>query len=137
MCGLEARLKWPNDVLIGSAKVAGLLAEVAADKVVLGVGLNVTTTAAELPADAPATSLLLAGAAVTDRLTLLRAVLRELAGELGPADYRDLCVSVGRQVAVHLPSGEVPRGLAERVDDDGRLVVAGVAYAAGDVVHLR
>ena len=138
--GVDAVLKWPNDVLVDGRKVCGLLAEVPAPgSLVLGVGLNVTTTRAELPHEG-ATSLRLADAATTDRDTVLRAVLRELAGVLveQPRDaYRALCSSLGRTVRVELPGGGVAEGPAEAVDDDGRLVVAGTAYAAGDVVHLR
>src|SRR6185295_7319156 len=74
---VEATLKWPNDLLVGPAdrpgKAAGILAEVAGDAVVVGIGLNVTTRAEELPATTglPATSLKLAGAATTDRDPLL------------------------------------------------------------------
>jgi BirA family biotin operon repressor/biotin-[acetyl-CoA-carboxylase] ligase len=142
VCELDAQLKWPNDVLVDGKKTCGLLAQVAArpdarSQVVLGVGLNVTTTAAELPTDRPATSLRLAGAAVTDRATLLRAILRELDVARVPDDYRAICASLGAQVVVHLPTGEPVAGEVEAVDDDGRIVVAGTAYAAGDVVHLR
>lgn len=142
VCGLEPVLKWPNDVLLADRKVAGILAEVAtepgnAPHVVLGVGLNVTTTREELPTDRPATSLALEGALVTDRLTLLRAMLRELGGDLTPVDYLGLCSTVGHQVAVHLPGAEVVHGHADSIDEHGRLVVDGVAYAAGDVVHVR
>ena len=136
---LDAVLKWPNDVLIDGKKVAGLLAEVSDGAVVLGVGLNVTTRASELPHE-QATSLLLAGATMTDRETLLKSLLRGLSGVLGDRDYapyRALCSTLGRQVRVELPGGTSVEGLAEAVDDEGRLVVDGTAYAAGDVVHLR
>lgn len=138
--GLDARLKWPNDVLVGDRKICGILAEVAAGQVVLGVGLNVSTREEELPPDRPTTSVLLAGG-TTDRLTLLRAILRALAGDAAGDDYRALCSTLGREVAVHLPDETVATGTASAIDDDGRLVVSGpggdVAYAAGDVVHLR
>lgn len=137
--GLEAELKWPNDVLLDGKKTCGLLAEVAGDAVIVGIGLNVTTTADELPHD-QATSLRLAGATMTDRDTLLRAVLRELGQVLEERDfssYRGLCASLGRQVRLELPDGTPVTGTAEDVDDDGRIVVDGTAYAAGDVVHLR
>lgn len=138
--GLDAVLKWPNDVLVGGRKVCGLLAEVPVPGAfVLGIGLNVTTREAELP-HAGATSLALAGATTVDRDTLLRAVLRSLSAvleETAPDGYRALCSTLGTRVRVELPAGEVVEGLAEAVDDDGRLVVDGVAYGAGDVVHLR
>jgi BirA family biotin operon repressor/biotin-[acetyl-CoA-carboxylase] ligase len=150
--GVKAGVKWPNDVLVvdvaGSArpgKVAGLLAEVTAGAVIVGIGLNVTTRVAELP-DERATSLTLAGAATTDRETLLKAILRSLSrayaswradpAALVPA-YRAACVSIGKQVRVELPGGEAYEGLATDVDAEGRLIVGDRAFAAGDVIHLR
>lgn len=135
--GVEALLKWPNDVLVGGRKLAGLLGEAAGGAVVLGVGLNVTTRRDELP-HAQATSLLLEGARSTDRGTLLRAVLRALAFDEGSrAAYRGRCSTLGRRVRVELPGGASVEGVAGSVDEQGRLVVDGVPYAAGDVVHLR
>jgi BirA family biotin operon repressor/biotin-[acetyl-CoA-carboxylase] ligase len=139
---VDAVLKWPNDVLIDGRKVCGVLAEVpVTGAAVLGVGLNVTTEQHELPHD-QATSLRLSGARVTDRDTLLRALLRELGAVLRDPSaartaYRERCDTVGRQVRVELPGDRSVEGLAEAVDDDGRLVVDGVPYGAGDVVHLR
>lgn len=134
--GIETRLKWPNDVLVDDRKLCGILAEVAGGKVVLGIGLNVSTRREELPPDRPATSVALEGG-TSDRLTLLRSVLRELAAGATRDDYRLFCSTLGREVTVHLPDGTATTGTAEEVDDDGRLVVAGVPFAAGDVVHLR
>jgi BirA family biotin operon repressor/biotin-[acetyl-CoA-carboxylase] ligase len=137
--GVDAVLKWPNDVLVGGRKLCGLLAEAVDGAVVLGAGLNVTTTAAELPVP-EATSLLIEQATTTDRDTVLRAVLRGISDAVGddarPA-YRALCSTLGREVRLELPGGESVVGTAGAVDDDGRLVVDGAAYAAGDVVHLR
>jgi BirA family biotin operon repressor/biotin-[acetyl-CoA-carboxylase] ligase len=87
---VDAGLKWPNDLLVrsmagrdGYGKCAGVLAEAVGDGVVLGVGLNVTQRADELPppvgAGHPATSLELAGALCTDRDPLLRGLHRTLA----------------------------------------------------------
>src|SRR5262245_1222159 len=59
--GLDARLKWPNDVLVGGEKISGILAEQAGDAIVLGIGINVTTRRDELPVR-HATSVVLAGA---------------------------------------------------------------------------
>ena len=138
---VDAVLKWPNDVLIAGRKVCGLLAEVVSpDAVVVGIGLNVTTRPEELP-HALATSLQIEAAGSTDRDTLLRVVLRELTAVLADVDagqqaYRELCSTIGQPVRVELPVGGA-QGTAEAVDPDGRLVVDGVAYGAGDVVHLR
>ncbi|MCU1599325.1 MAG: biotin--acetyl-CoA-carboxylase ligase [Frankiales bacterium] len=138
-CEVEAVLKWPNDVLIDGHKVAGLLAEAVDGAVVLGIGLNVTTKAQELPVP-EATSLALAGATSTDRDTVLRAVLRGIADALGDdsrSAYRELCSTLGREVRVELPGGESRTGTAEAIDDNGRLVIDGAPVAAGDVIHLR
>jgi BirA family biotin operon repressor/biotin-[acetyl-CoA-carboxylase] ligase len=138
---VDALLKWPNDVLVDGRKVCGVLAEVPGPgAVVVGIGLNVSTRRDELPVET-ATSLLLEHAASTDRDTLLRAVLRELARVMadpveGRAGYRAMCSTLGLEVRLELPDRAVT-GVAERVDDDGRLVVDGTAYGAGDVVHLR
>jgi BirA family transcriptional regulator, biotin operon repressor / biotin---[acetyl-CoA-carboxylase] ligase len=139
---VAAVLKWPNDVLVDAKKLCGVLAEVVhPDALVLGIGLNVTTRSDELPHDG-ATSLSLAGAATTDRETLLKAVLRALGPALAdPAQarerYRELCSTVGRVVRVELPDGPPVVGTATGVDDDGRLLVDGVPFSAGDVVHVR
>ena len=136
---VEAVVKWPNDVLVNGKKVCGLLAEAVDGAVVLGIGLNVTTRAEELPVPT-ATSLALEAAATTDRDTLMRAVLRALSGTLGDRDvegYRQVCATIGQRVRVELPGGASVEGTADDVDADGRLVVDGAAYAAGDVIHLR
>jgi BirA family biotin operon repressor/biotin-[acetyl-CoA-carboxylase] ligase len=138
-CEVDALLKWPNDVLIGGRKVCGLLAEAVDGAVVIGIGLNVSTKRDELPVP-EATSLGLEGAATTDRDTVLKAVLRSISDAIGDRtfpSYRELCSTLGREVRVDLPGGGSATGTAESVDDEGRLVINGTAYAAGDVVHLR
>jgi BirA family transcriptional regulator, biotin operon repressor / biotin---[acetyl-CoA-carboxylase] ligase len=76
--GLDVGLKWPNDVLTGGGKLAGILAEQSAgtEAIVAGAGLNVSTRRDELPVET-ATSLLLAGAPELRRDRLLGAVLAE------------------------------------------------------------
>jgi BirA family biotin operon repressor/biotin-[acetyl-CoA-carboxylase] ligase len=152
---VDAVLKWPNDLLIDGRKCAGLLAESVGDGVVLGIGLNVTLRESELPRP-DATSLLLAGAACTDRDPLLRALLRTLADwyirwrdAAGDPEtsglreaYREHSGTIGHQVRIALPDGSYLTGGASDVDAAGRLVVTdpdGVltAVAAGDVVHVR
>jgi BirA family biotin operon repressor/biotin-[acetyl-CoA-carboxylase] ligase len=156
--GLDVSLKWPNDVLCGGAKLAGILAEQAADDaIVVGIGLNVTARQEELPAGR-ATSLSLQGAADPDREDLLTAILREfeywywrwaeapLPGDAQSSglrsEYLRYCSTTGREVRVELPGGGVLAGRAAGVDGVGRLLVttpggAVEAVSAGDVVHVR
>ncbi|EWM65972.1 MULTISPECIES: biotin--[acetyl-CoA-carboxylase] ligase [Micromonospora] len=161
---LDARLKWPNDLLVDGAKCAGVLAEAVPGEndrppaIVVGVGLNVTLRADELPENPtglPATSLQLAGATATDRDPLLRALLRSLAdwyerwrdagGDAEASGLREAylagCATIGRQVRVLLPDGSEAHGTATGVDADGQLLVETNAetlrLAAGDVLHLR
>lgn len=139
----DAALKWPNDVLIGERKLGGILAERVAGAVVIGIGLNVSLRADELPTP-NATSLALEGAPA-DRDPVLRAILRELAARyagLGDAGalreaYVSMCATVGRRVRVELPDGSVLTGRASDVDRNGRLVVGERPLSAGDVVHVR
>src|SRR5579872_5721067 len=74
--GVDARLKWPNDVQMNGAKLAGILAEQADDAIVVGAGINVSTRRDELPVPT-ATSLAVAGAPSAGRDRLLGAVLGE------------------------------------------------------------
>lgn len=164
-CGITARLKWPNDLLLGDGqewrKAAGILAEGAAGPdgmaVVLGIGVNVHHGPEDLPTGAgglPATSLADQGAEV-DRQEFAAALLLALAevddtwrahgGDVvssGLLDrYQRLCATVGRQVRVELGAEDL-RGTATGIDTDGRLLVQGsdgpaTPVSAGDVVHLR
>ncbi|MFI1307414.1 biotin--[acetyl-CoA-carboxylase] ligase [Streptomyces sioyaensis] len=164
---IDTALKWPNDLLVTSAddaggsgaaaerKAGGILAERAGAGVVVGIGLNVSLTAAELPVPT-AGSLALAGARTTDRDPLLRAVLRALEhwyGEWQTADgdpaasrlqeaYAAGCATLGRSVRAELPGGGDLTGEAVAIDGDGRLVLATAdgmqqPVGAGDIVHLR
>ncbi|KOX20823.1 biotin--[acetyl-CoA-carboxylase] ligase [Nocardiopsis sp. NRRL B-16309] len=167
--GVAAVLKWPNDLLVPAAerageseedgKLAGILSEAdfsAPDAlgVVVGIGLNVSQDRSELPVDT-AVSLRGEGAASLDRGDLLTALLEEFeelytpwsaaggdAGACGlAAAYRELCVTIGRRVRVHLPGDGLLEGVAAGVDGDARLLVDGpegrTALSAGDVVHVR
>jgi BirA family biotin operon repressor/biotin-[acetyl-CoA-carboxylase] ligase len=152
--GVRAGLKWPNDVMVGDRKLAGILAEVAAPNtfVVIGVGLNVTLSAEEA-GDPVATSLLDLGVAAPDRDRLIRRLLTELGTRIGNwraargldqklvGDYRARSVTIGSQVRAVLPGNHTLVGAARGIDREGRLVVdAGgetVAVSAGDIIHLR
>ena len=135
-------LKWPNDVLIGERKLAGILAQrvPGRDAVVVGMGLNVGW--------APDGAVALGAHASDPGIApahVLSAVLEEL--DALPTDiaalYRDTLVTLGRTVRIELPGdAEVLDARAVDVDDVGRLVVLdadGVRREldVGDVVHVR
>jgi BirA family biotin operon repressor/biotin-[acetyl-CoA-carboxylase] ligase len=158
---VEATVKWPNDVMVGGRKLAGVLAEAEFDRgavqwVVIGMGINVAwpgpdgvggtcldlerANASEGEAPAP-----------VDRDALLDAVLASLSPRRTQldsaegrrhlaAELRAYCSTLGSQVRVELAAGDIT-GLAEAIDDDGHLIVQTEAdrrtVTAGDVVHLR
>jgi BirA family biotin operon repressor/biotin-[acetyl-CoA-carboxylase] ligase len=152
--GIEVGLKWPNDVMAGDGKLAGILAEVAApqQRIVVGLGLNVTMTAQEAP-DPAAVSLAMLGSAVIDRTVWAGAVLRHLADRIAAwraaggadaalvSDYRRHSCTLGAQVRADIPGGHQVIGVAEAIDDTGRLVIntgdTTVTVSAGDVTRLR
>jgi len=148
-------LKWPNDVLVGGLKVAGLLGElVPSGGAVIGAGLNLTMTEEQVPVPT-ATSLTLHGAepdALLDRaLAAYFEAFETLWGEFEDAGFdaeaglrasvSDTCGTLGRDVRVELPDGSTAEGTAEAIDDHGRLVVrqttGHLVVSAGDVTHVR
>lgn len=154
VAGVSASLKWPNDVLVADRKVAGILVERVEGPrgavAVVGIGLNVSSTAEELPVPT-ATSLHAAGAPPVDRSVLLGAVLRRFrsrydgwcadGGRGLRAPYVRACSTIGRRVRVELPGRTGVDGTAVGVDDSGRLQVDDGSrlhvLGAGDVVHVR
>jgi BirA family biotin operon repressor/biotin-[acetyl-CoA-carboxylase] ligase len=152
--GIEVGLKWPNDVVVGDGKLAGILAEVAAPKpfIVVGLGLNVTMTADEAP-DPAATSLLMLGSSITDRNMLTDKILRQLdtrveawrsVGGADPslmADYRRYSRTLGTRVRAGMPGDRQVEGVADAIDELGRLRIdtgqQTLTVSAGDITHLR
>jgi BirA family biotin operon repressor/biotin-[acetyl-CoA-carboxylase] ligase len=156
--GVDPGLKWPNDLVVGSRKLGGILAETLlegsrARAVVVGLGLNVNwgrqMEGTELAGEAVALDHL-AGREV-DRGRLLLALLTSLESRYGAladrtgqlaqaAEYRRRCTSLGRPVRVEL-ADETFTGTVADLTEDGRLVVDVGAclrtVTAGDVVHLR
>ena len=160
--GIEASLKWPNDLLVGTdrKKAAGVLSEVAPGQAaVVGVGLNVTALpdgAEPGPGGLPPGSFADAGASNTDRTEIAAGFLRAFAefealwrqsgGDVARsgvlAGYRETCGTIGQRVRVELPEREPLTGVAVDVDDEGRLLLklddgTPTAISAADVVHLR
>ena len=153
VAGVGAVLKWPNDLLVDGAKLAGILAEAefaGADlaAVVVGIGINVGWPG---PPEAGGTSLEAAAGSPVDRRVLLHALLAALGQHRSQLDFsagrralaeegRRRCATLGQHVRVTLEA-EVITGRAVAVDDSGRLVVetptGSRRVTAGDVVHLR
>ena len=112
-------------------------------RVVVGMGINVTLTREDLPIE-KATSLALEGRD-TDRTELTITVLKNLRRRIAQwenqappllRDYRAVCSSLGQEVRLETPSGDVT-GHVDGIGEDGRIMVAGEYYSAGDVTHLR
>jgi len=144
----DLRSKWPNDLVIGERKVAGILMEagVVRDRlshVILGIGVNLAMRDDELPVDLrrTATSLFAEpGALLTAFLVGFRSdVHRPSRGII--EDYRGVCDTMGRRVRATATSGEVIEGIAVDIDDRGALVIEGdglrMVVASGEVAHLR
>ena len=151
--GVDASIKWPNDVLVERGgeerKLAGVLTEMEgeADRVswlVVGVGVNANVDPGELPGDQPATSLRAETGDVDRRLFTQRLLeeFHDLQGDLSSVveAWREHASTLGRRVRVETPAGEVA-GEAVDIEFPGALVVetdeGRVTVAAGDCEHLR
>ena len=154
----KVSLKWPNDVLVESNKVSGVLSELLPDQsgVVVGAGLNILQTKAELPIES-ATSLAIEGnsdASIDAVLAGYLHNLKELYQSWGSANgdavqsglrnqVIESCSTLGLSVKALLPGEQELLGKAVGIDDTGRLILQPdsgaevVAVAAGDIVHLR
>jgi BirA family biotin operon repressor/biotin-[acetyl-CoA-carboxylase] ligase len=149
----EASLKWPNDVVVGQKKLAGILCEwVPPSAVIVGIGLNVDFSP-DKPPSPRATAL---GHHVSAAEGLVDSILAELVGALRvgldnlrtePPHNTATAVSavmstLGRSVEVQEPSGETWRGTAQGLDDSGHLLVMPEgssevrAVVASDIEHL-
>ena len=145
---LSAQIKWPNDVMLDRRKVAGILAELKGDVVVLGIGLNVNQTREQLPAETKvaAASLRTIDGRKRDREELLELLLGHvdavyerwraagldgLYDDIGARDFLR-----GRRVEV-----EGASGTADRIERDGRLAVKTASgrllVARGEVLFER
>lgn len=139
-------LKWPNDLLIADQKVAGVLVEARESGVIIGVGLNVEMSKSELPVPT-ATSLAIAGFTELNRNIILPAILNSIAvtfslwesgSSLPFEQYRKASSTIGKEVEVHLPSGETLNSRAMGINETGELQLAnGARVNVGDVIHLR
>jgi BirA family biotin operon repressor/biotin-[acetyl-CoA-carboxylase] ligase len=157
---LPAVLKWPNDVLIADRKVCGILSErvdtSAGPACVVGIGINVSLSEDQLPVPS-ATSLVIEarelGGPQPSRTAVIATVLAAFELLYGrweaqrgndpslAASYAERCETIGRNVRVLLSEERSVEGIADGIDEDGRLVVrttsGSSAYGAGDVIHLQ
>jgi len=137
--GLKTEIKWPNDILIGGKKVAGILTELSAELdrikyVLVGIGVDVNLTSHDFSPElrAHATSLRIELGRPIVRVELAAAILRELdlqyarvlAGEFAAVadDWAKHCTTIGQRLVIHLGERQVS-GRAEALGDDGALLL--------------
>ena len=148
LTGVQAGVKWPNDVIIRDRKLSGILCEGVCGRAVCGIGVNLAQDAVffERVGLPHATSLLVEtgripdaaqlAAEIANRLEpLLDGLLQDSGAALIPV-FRGLCVSLGREVRAVAPRGETC-GRAVDIDSEGRLIIetarGRVAVSAGEV----
>ncbi|MCS7118715.1 MAG: biotin--[acetyl-CoA-carboxylase] ligase [Archaeoglobaceae archaeon] len=136
----NARLKWPNDVLLFGKKFCGVLGETIGEKAIIGIGINVENDVREVSFACNLSSFYpVSREEAFERVTRNFAInyIDLLAGKWEElfARYVELCETVGRKVRVITPTGEI-EGIAE-LGKDGAIVVDGKKIYSGDCVHIR
>ncbi|MDG6220446.1 MAG: biotin--[acetyl-CoA-carboxylase] ligase, partial [Candidatus Thermoplasmatota archaeon] len=149
--GVDAGLKWPNDVLVGGKKVCGILLEGGRDGIAAGLGINLNFSADQLPKEleSSATSIQDILGQQVDRGVLLAELLECMDGLYSSfkqndnrilEEWRSLSITLGKKVAITTPSGAI-EGVAVDIDEHGGLILdlggERVKVLAGDCVHLR
>lgn len=154
--GLDADLKWPNDLMSGGRKLGGILTEsvIGHDSVefcVVGIGLNVNWPAADIPEEIAeiATSVSAELGRDADRSAILKSFLANFEDHLATAEqspshlireYKENCATIGKRVKVATAGGTI-EGYASGIDGHGRLLVSdedaeNVAIDAGDLIEF-
>ncbi len=132
--GIEAKLKWPNDVLVRDKKIAGILVENYGMNSIVGVGINISIAPLK-----EATCIKCEGGSIS-RDKLAKLIIKEIKKKKFYEDYRQMCSTIGRDVKI-IALNDVIKGKAIDVDSIGRIVVeteSGIKkIAAGDCIHLR
>jgi BirA family biotin operon repressor/biotin-[acetyl-CoA-carboxylase] ligase len=135
---VEARIKWPNDVIVNDKKLAGILTELRAEAdeiqlAILGIGIDVNCEAEDFPPDVAkiATSIQVETGHAQDRVALAARVLVELDEcyhvalenfETVADEWADLCTTLGKQIVVRMAQRRI-EGFAHALDGDGALLV--------------
>jgi BirA family biotin operon repressor/biotin-[acetyl-CoA-carboxylase] ligase len=137
--GIEADIKWPNDILVAGRKLVGILTEMSAELdtvkyIILGIGVDVNLNASELPGDLRklATSVKIETSQSWNRAELAAAILRELDADYARIaggqfdkladEWESHCSTIGQNVTIHIGDRRV-QGRAESLDDDGALLL--------------
>lgn len=143
----EAKIKWPNDVIIGTKKVAGILTEMSAEAdavhyVVCGIGINVNMTAFTGELEDKATSIYIETGKTFKRARIVACIMNEFETlykdflEHGLTniinDYKENCATIGREIRVIYNNREIT-GTAVSVDNDGSLIVD----SGGEQIKVR
>jgi BirA family biotin operon repressor/biotin-[acetyl-CoA-carboxylase] ligase len=150
--GLQAGIKWPNDILIREHKVCGILTELGAqvdrlDYAVVGVGLNANNDTAAFPSQWRSTSLAARLGKSIDRCALIAAILNEMEQALDDIEshelyeeWRSRSLTLGKRVRISSAEGDL-MGQVLDLDQDGALILEQGGdrrrILAGDCIHLR
>jgi BirA family biotin operon repressor/biotin-[acetyl-CoA-carboxylase] ligase len=137
-CGVDARIKWPNDVVVNGRKLAGILTELRAEAdeillAILGIGIDVNCQQEDLSGELEsiATSLELQTGSAHDRVALAAQVLADLDVcyraaltdfETIADEWAKLCTTLGRQIVVTMGQRRI-EGFAQALDSDGALLL--------------
>ena len=146
--GIDCKIKWPNDVIAGNRKVAGILTEMSAEfdaveYIVTGIGVNAEQTVFPEEIAFKATSLLLESGRLCDQNRLISCILEHIEKTLMQSgmelsqpllkEYTDLCVTVGRNVSF-VRGARRMSGMAVGVSESGELKVM---LSDGSIININ
>ncbi len=152
MFGLDAGIKWPNDLLIRELKICGILMEVGAqvdrlDYAVLGLGLNANNDLSNFPAEWRSTSLAVELGHDIDRCDLICRILEEMEEayeNMGSKEifeeWRSRSLTLNRQVRITSAAGDLVGEAVDLAEDGALLLQIGdeqKRVLAGDCIHMR
>jgi len=128
VAGLDAKIKWPNDVTLDGRKLAGILTETRNDVAILGIGLNVNCCDEDFPIELRKVA---TGLSCTDRPEMAARLLIELDVVYAQAaddfltisaEWARLCTTLGKQIVVRMGEHRI-EGHAQALDEDGALLI--------------
>lgn len=130
---MEPELKWPNDVLVEERKICGILTEIAYERGIVGIGLNVES--------APLSDSICIYDINRNEYSLDKLMKDIISNFYGIEDllntYKNYSSTIGERVKIRTQNGQI-EGTVEDIDERGRLVLeSGEKFVSGDVTHLR